>query len=239
MPLGNGHVPPATAPPSTESAATLPVPEQPPAPVQSSPEPSTPPASQPAPTTPITQTPSPAPAANTDANAWYRPEPAGLSPQIASASTDTLSWEAEEFAHHAKSSGWYGLAVVAAVVIAAVVYFINRDIITSVIVLLAIIGLAFFSARPPRVQRYSLSVQGVQVGNKWYDFADFQGFSITADSPTTRSILLLPLKRFMPLITINLPPDREEEATNILGSVLPMQQRQGDAVDRFMSRLKF
>lgn len=249
MPLAGDQVRPtesASPVETAETVAVLPAPAEPVASAQPAPLPaqSVPPQEIPAPApqpaapdpAPIPQTPPPAPTPQDSGNP-EQPELAAPTP--ADFTGDTLSWEAEEFAHNAKSSQWYSLAIVAALAISVIVYFINRDIITAVIVFFAIIGLAFFSGRQPRVQQYSLSVQGVQVGSRWYDFADFQGFSIVADGPAARSILLIPLKRFMPLITINLPPDQEDAAADILGSVLPMQQRQGDPVDRFMRRLKF
>lgn len=246
MPLGGDQIRPteSVSPAESASAPAAPVsqptvavepvpsvlaPETAPAPIN--PQPS-PPVSDPLPA-PVTTS-----AALPNADTTYRPTTVPT-PSPTGVPADTLSWEAEEFAHHAKDSRWYGMAIAAAVGIAAVVYLINRDIITSVIVLFAIAGLAFFSGRQPRMQRYDLTTDGIQVGNKWYDFADFQGFSITADSPTTRSIMLVPLKRFMPLVTINLPPEQEDAAAAILESVLPTQQRQGDAIDRFMSRLRF
>ena len=249
MPLAGDQVRPTESVPPIETAESIPIPPvlaEPVTPVQPDPLPVQSTSLQEIPAlAPQPAAPNPAPMPQTPPPAQVPQEMSGpeqpefAAPAPADFTGDTLNWEAEEFAHNAKSSQWYSLSVVAALVIAAVVYFINRDIITAVIVFFAIIGLAFFSGRQPRVQQYSLSMQGVQVGSKWYDFADFQGFSIVADGPAARNILLIPLKRFMPLITINLPPDQEDAAADILGSVLPMQQRQGDPVDHFMRRLKF
>ena len=54
-----------------------------------------------------------------------------------------------------------------------------------------------------------------------------------------RSIWLLPLKRFMPIIQIYYQPEDEQKILDAMSIMLPIEAHQPDAVDRLMSRIHF
>ena len=47
------------------------------------------------------------------------------------------------------------------------------------------------------------------------------------------------MKRFAPLTTIYYDPQIEEKIFNILADQLPLEERQPDAVDRLMAKIRF
>jgi len=150
----------------------------------------------------------------------------------------SLSWTASEFVEHEKTAGWYGLLALVGVVLAAVVYFLTKDKITTGIILFAAIALGVFGARKPRSQQYGLDDAGIHVGAKAYDFASFKAFSVVPEGAVT-SIVFLPLKRFMPALTIYVAPEVEDSAVDFLAIRLPLEQHKPDAVDSFLRRIHF
>ncbi len=200
-----------------------PIPAQP---VQVMPPQQPTPAIQPDPT-PVQQIPVPAePTFYTETNA--APDPL----------SQNISWQAAEFISHDKNSTWYGAMVLGAIIFAAIVYFLNRDILTSVIVLLALVGLAYFSGKKPREQQFSVSADGIQVGRNYYPFHDFHSFSII-EEPSSTSVVLAPLKRFLPAVNVYIPKDYEESVINLIANILPFEQPKTDIVDSIMRRIRF
>ena len=149
-----------------------------------------------------------------------------------------VSWSASEYVAHDKTIGWFlglGATILA---VALVVYFITRELVSPVVI--AIIGIAFgvFAARQPQVLEFALDEKGLHAGNKLYSYDHFKSFSILEEE-ATRSILLMPLQRFMPPITVYYDPADENKIIDILGSYLPHEDRQHDLVDRFMRKIRF
>lgn len=151
---------------------------------------------------------------------------------------DSLSWRAAEYMMHDKSSIWYGGMVLGSVLIAGIVYLLNRDIVTAVIVLLSLMGLTYYSARKPREQAFAVSTDSVRVGSNYYALQDFRSFSITED-PSSISLVLVPLKRFMPAINISVPADYKDAVVDLVSKTLPHEQRKPDVIDNLMRRIRF
>ena len=151
---------------------------------------------------------------------------------------EQLTWTAAEFVEHPKSAGWYGLLALVGIVASVADYFITRDLFSSVIILFAAAAFGTFAARKPHEQQYGLDSHGVLIGNKAYSLQDFKTFSITEEGGVV-SIVFMPLKRFMPPLTIYLAPEIEETVVNFLSSFLPLEQHKTDAVDSLMRRIRF
>ena len=76
-------------------------------------------------------------------------------------SDEAISWEADEFILQEKSGAWYGIVIVASVAITALVYILNKDMITAGLVLVALVGLAAFSGRRPKKQQFIVAENGI------------------------------------------------------------------------------
>ena len=114
----------------------------------------------------------------------------------------------------------------------------GKDFVAACMVALAGIIFGVFSARPPRVLNYSISETGVQIGQRLYPYHEFKSFGLSEEGPL-RSVLLMPLKRFLPPITVFYEPQAEDSIMNVLASYLPFEHRQPDAIDKLMSRIHF
>jgi hypothetical protein len=159
--------------------------------------------------------------------------------QTAEASQDgTVTWTAAEFIAHSKSSSWYALLALADLIIAALIYLLTRDKISTAVVILAGVALASYAGRQPQQRRYALDDQGVTVGEKFIPYSEFRSFSVI-DEGHVSSISFFPLRRFAQLTTIYYNHEDEDEIIDLLADRLPMDERGHDAVDRFMKRIRF
>lgn len=162
----------------------------------------------------------------------------GAPPAAQSPAVQAVSWTASEYISHAKGASWFAALGVALFVIVGIVYVLTKDIVASVGVGVAGIAFAAFSARPPRTLQYAITEQGIQIGQRFYPYHEFKSFSVMHDGPLP-SVLLMPLKRFLPPITIFFEPQSGDAIIDTLSAYLPHESKEPDAVDKFMSRIRF
>ncbi|HSX53062.1 MAG TPA: hypothetical protein VLF90_01695 [Patescibacteria group bacterium] len=149
-----------------------------------------------------------------------------------------VHWTASEFIGHSKTAGWYILLVIAALVVAGLVFLLTKDKISSVMIVIAALIFAVFAARKPRELDYQVDSHGLQIGPKAYPYGTFRSFSIV-DEGAIESIWLMPLKRFMPILTIYFDPKDGPKIVNMMAQFLPVENHKLDPIDRLMQRLRF
>lgn len=213
------------------------VPQQPPAtPEHPTPDTSTPPTAAPA---PAPQPPVQPTVPQQEPAAWqFRQEDAALPAYGDTPLPDSLNWTASEFIEHQKSPLWYLLLAILGVAAATILYLVVHDKISTGIILLAALFFGLYAARKPRTQTYTLSQEGIEIGQRVYSFADFKVFSI-AEEGAIVSIILMPLKRFMPPLTVYVAPEMEDQVVDFLSQMLPFEQHKPDAVDSLLRRIRF
>lgn len=151
---------------------------------------------------------------------------------------EAITWTASEYIAHAKSFGWYAALGGGAVVFAAIVFLVTRDVVSTAVVLVAALLLGIYAGRPPRQLEYRIDRTGIGVGQKRFGYGDFRFFSIM-DEGAFSSIVFMPLKRFAVPTTIYYAPQDEDRIVGLLSDKLPMENRNHDAVDRLMHRIRF
>jgi hypothetical protein len=220
-------------PGETITPGTQPVPDQQPtppqAPVQTPVEPQQPETTPSAPVNPPEE-----PAAGGQFTDNYE-QPLESVPQQ---SIQPVSWTASEYIAHNKGLPWFIMLGLVLAVVAIGMYFVTHDFITAIVVAVAGITFGVFAARQPHVLEYTLDSRGIKIGQKFYPYAEFKSFDVTEEGPLT-AILLEPLKRFLPPITVFYDQNEEEAIFNVLGNYLPHQEKAPDAVDRLMRRIRF
>lgn len=167
------------------------------------------------------------------------PDPVPQTPQPRMQSSDgSIRWTASEFIAHHKSAGWYGTVALSALVIAAVVYLLTRDKISTAVVLVVALVFVVYAARAPRQIEYSLDEVGLSIGNRYHALDEFRSFFVVQEGAFS-SVTFLPMKRFAPLLTIYYDPEDEEKIIALLADRLPLEKRGPDVVDNFMRRIRF
>src|SRR5581483_6187114 len=93
----------------------------------------------------------------------------------------TLSWTAPEFISHEKPLQWYPLLLLGGVLLAAILYLIIRDIVSVIMVFIAIALLGIYGLRKPKDTQYRLDTEGVNIGDKYFSYDHFRSFTATTE----------------------------------------------------------
>lgn len=174
--------------------------------------------------------------ADHDAATWqFKDETHGASV----AHETSVAWTASEYVGQEKTAVWFiGLAG-ASLALALLVFFMTkRDLFAPIMILVFGATFGAFAARQPRVLEYALGSRGLQVGPKLYVFEHFKSFSVIEEG-AIHSILLTPMQRFMPPLSIYYAPEDEANIVQALGNYLPHEEHAHDLVDRLVRRIRF
>lgn len=150
----------------------------------------------------------------------------------------TVSWTASEYVAHDKSVGWYVRFGLVAVISIALIYLVTDDILSVVVLGILAVGFGYFAARKPDTLQYQIDSRGITIGQKFYPISLFRSFAVIEEG-AFRSITLLPMKRFMPAISLYFAPDNEQSILEAFGNLLPQEVRKQDPLDKFMHRIRF
>jgi hypothetical protein len=149
-----------------------------------------------------------------------------------------VTWTASEYINNHKPATWYlGLLFVTALVAGAVFLF-TSDLISSIVVVIVGVLFAVFAGRKPEVRTYELTTTGLMISDKLHPYGLFKSYAVHEEN-ALRSIYLLPMKRFMPGITLYFPPEQEEKIIDTLNNYLPFEDKDPDAIDRLMNKIGF
>ena len=178
------------------------------------------------------------PAPDGDANQWpYDPESMDAQQQ-SPAPVEEVQWTASEFIAHDKGFGWFALLFIATAVLAGLVYLISHDWASTGLVIGAAVILGIAAVRKPRVLTYIVNSHGLTIGQKFYPYSEFKSFSVV-DEGAFSSVVFMPLKRFMPTITIYYGSEDEDRIIDVLALYLPMEEHKHDVFDQLIRRIHF
>lgn len=160
------------------------------------------------------------------------------SPASPTDSPAVISWTASEYIEHYRGASWYVALVVGTLVLAALIYFLTKDLFAGVITMVLGIIVASVAHRKPRKIEYELTSEGLKAGDKYHYFSEFRSFALIYEGQLG-SLMLIPLKKFAAPISIYIENDDEGSIVTLLGEHLPMEKRTADKVDTLSRRLRF
>lgn len=158
--------------------------------------------------------------------------------QANSRGSQPISWTASEFVHSQRDIVWFGAFFGALIAICVGIYIFVKDIIASVSILTAGILFLIMVVKKPRAMQYSITDNGISIGEKFYDFSSFKSFNLSANNGIS-SVDLIPIKRFGAEISIFLPPEQGQTIVNLLSTHLPHDERVGNKLDALAKKLRF
>ena len=149
-----------------------------------------------------------------------------------------VQWQASEYLHHQKSIGWYALVTFVLFLVGIAAYLVTHDYFGpfAVVILGALLLVA--AGRKPRLVDYLVDQQGIVIGNKEYAYDEFQSFAVVRED-AVESILLTPLKKLMPSMSLYFGPNESQRIFNVLSTYLPLEDRKKDPIDRFLHKIRF
>jgi hypothetical protein len=156
---------------------------------------------------------------------------------IGLSAAEPVRWKAQEYIQHDKGVLWFIAFAVVFVVLMAIAIFFVKSITFDILVPVMAVALFVYVNRPPRIMDYTLSRKGLHINDTLYPFSDFRGFGVVHDGKEF-SVLLLPVKRFKPGVSVYFPEESGEAIVDALGTRLPMQELHLDIVDRIVRKLR-
>ena len=151
--------------------------------------------------------------------------------------TEPIAWNAPEGVRVQRGAVWYVLfaIVLAGLMALAILVFQNW----TFAILLPIMAVALFvlSNKNPQTINYAISPKGIYIADTLHDFSEFRAFGLLHENDQ-HSILLLPVKRFSPGLTIYFSEAEGEKIVDRLGARLPMQEIKPDALEKFIRLIK-
>lgn len=151
---------------------------------------------------------------------------------------DVVHWQASEYIHHEKSAVWFTVFGVVVVAMIAIAWLLLKSPSFAVVIVVMAVAVVALTFRPPHTMSYTLSTKGLYINDTLHNFSEFRGFALIQDHGEN-SIMMLPVRRFQPGITVYFPADKGEEIVDMLGVRLPMEERKLDPIDKLVHMLRF
>lgn len=148
-----------------------------------------------------------------------------------------VAWSASEFIAHEKSPLWYAALAGGAFLIVGLVYLLTKDVVAVVALASVAILFGILGAHKPRVLSYHVDAGGLTIDQKFYPYSEFKSFGVVNEGAFS-SIVFMPMRRFMPTLTIYYPPENEEDVVDALSAYLPFAPASHDLIDRMMRRIR-
>jgi hypothetical protein len=150
----------------------------------------------------------------------------------------SISWTASEFIEHDKSLSWYTLLAVVAVVLSAVLFFITREVLSVIAVIMMALVFGVYGSAKPKTRTYVVDNEGLMVDDKRYDFSNMKSFSIIEEGPLPYIQILL-RQRFSIAVTVYTDPNQIEQIAEYIGQHVPYDQKKRDFTDALSSKIRF
>ena len=151
---------------------------------------------------------------------------------------EPISWAISESIFQEKSFFWYATLVGGTLIFTALVYLLTKDKITALVIILSAAVLAFYASRRPHEVEYRMDEVGLTVGGRQFDYSGFKSFSVSEEVNATL-IVLLPLKRFMPALSVYCKQEDQAKILAKLADHMPIENHHEDIVDRFMRKIRY
>ena len=148
-----------------------------------------------------------------------------------------LSWTAPEGLQEERGFIWYSWFIVITVALVAIAIFVFKSTTFAVLIPVMALSIILLISKPPRMIHYSINHEGILVGDQFHLFSEFRGFGVIAEHRQP-SVLLLPVKRFAPGLTLYFSETDGEKIVDMLGNRLPMQQIKPDAIEKLLRMIK-
>ena len=149
-----------------------------------------------------------------------------------------LKWSSPNGFFNSKNVIWYLGLIVITLVISALVYLFTKDKITTGVIIVSGILIGIYASKKPRLTDYQLTTHGFTINGRYYSFGSYRSFAVVHHGESS-SLVLTPLKRFMPYMYIYFPGDMTEKIQTAFTSALPLETSRQDFIDNLLRKIGF
>lgn len=147
-----------------------------------------------------------------------------------------ITWQAPEFTAYEKGKMW-SVALIAGAIALEVLFFLLKDYSAMLVVLAGAIALYRYAHHKPRTLQFSVSNEGVTIGNKSLDWETIKGFWLNAEETI---LYIETTKRPFSIESINVGNADPSALRQILLQHVPEQATRGEILsDRVNRWFKF
>lgn len=100
-----------------------------------------------------------------------------------------------------------------------------------------LVSVIFYIKKPIGSTRYSLSGSELFIDDNRYELNSFKAFGLIKNQNGLHNLVLLPTKRFMPALTLDLPESEGEKVVDFFGARLPMQKLELNFIDKIVQKI--
>lgn len=148
-----------------------------------------------------------------------------------------IRWKAPEYLQHTKTPIWYVIFALIVIGLMALATLLMKSWSFAALIPVMAVVLLMYTHRPVRELNYVLSSKGVYIDDKLYPLGEFKSFGVRQDE-SLNSLVLMPVKRFRPSLSVYFPNEIGEQVVDMLGAYIPMQTIHLDAFDRVIRSLR-
>lgn len=150
-----------------------------------------------------------------------------------------ITWKAQEFVYYPKSSFWYIMLTVIAVLTLGYSLW-TKEILMFITLLICFIVLIFFARRAPNTVEVTLSGKGLAIDNSTYTFSNLRTFWIIYEPPTIKTLNFETTNYINQTITIQLENQDPNEVKEFLTQYLPEDPEREEAYhEKLFRKLKY
>lgn len=149
-----------------------------------------------------------------------------------------LSWETYEYVYRGKRPDWYwSVGIIAAAL--AVTAILLGNFLLAVVITIGAFTLLLLGSRRPQIMRFTVSQNGITVGNLRYPFPSIQSFFVDLGTPGQPKILLKLKQGIIPQISLPLGNVSPDEARKLMLNFLPEEEQTEPFAHKLLERLGF
>lgn len=150
--------------------------------------------------------------------------------------TPLLRWQGTEYIHRERGILWFVLLALVSFGLMALALLVFHSITFTLLIPVMAVALVIYVRRPPATLNYTLSRKGLHINDRLYGYEQFKSFGVI-DHNGSRSIALIPRKRFQISQVLYFPTEIGESLVDMLAARLPMKEVAPDAIDRVLAKL--
>lgn len=158
-------------------------------------------------------------------------------PQAPAPTEDAIQWQAPEYLQHGRTPLWYVGFWSVVVILMLIAAFVIRSWSFVILVPVMAAALVIYSHRPPRQLNYALSGKGLYINDQIHPLSEFRSFGVVQEEMWP-ALMLIPVKRFRPSLTVYFPQENGEAIVDLLGARIPMEDLHLDAFDKIVRKLR-
>lgn len=151
--------------------------------------------------------------------------------------TEPIAWNAPEGTRVQRGVIWYVIFAIVLVGLMALAILVFKNWTFAILLPIMAVALFVLSNKNPQTINYAISPKGIYIADTLHNFSEFHAFGLLHENDQ-HSILLLPVKRFSPGLTIYFSEAEGEKIVDMLGARLPMQEIKPDALEKFIRLIK-